>query len=64
MVMIGAYAGLTGAVGLQALNAAMEQSLPSYRRKLLDINVAALGAGHVHVPPGLHPAWDEMAAVA
>jgi 2-oxoglutarate ferredoxin oxidoreductase subunit gamma len=64
MVMIGAYAGLTGAVGLDALNAAMEQSLPSYRRKLLDTNVAALKAGHAHVPPGRHPAWDEMAAIA
>jgi Pyruvate/2-oxoacid:ferredoxin oxidoreductase gamma subunit len=61
MVMIGAYAGLTGAVGLDALNAAMEQSLPSYRRKLLDTNVAALGAGYAHVPLGRHPAWDKMA---
>jgi Pyruvate/2-oxoacid:ferredoxin oxidoreductase gamma subunit len=64
MVMIGAYAGLTGAVGIEALNAAMEQSLPSYRRKLLDTNVAALKAGYAHVPANRHPAWDEMAAVA
>jgi Pyruvate/2-oxoacid:ferredoxin oxidoreductase gamma subunit len=64
MVMIGAYAGLTGAVGLDALNAAMEQSLPSYRRKLLDTNVAALTAGYAHVPANRYPAWDEMAAVA
>ena len=64
MVMVGAYAGLTGAVSLEALNAAMEQSLPSYRRKLLDTNVAALSAGYAHAPPGRHPAWEEMAAVA
>jgi Pyruvate/2-oxoacid:ferredoxin oxidoreductase gamma subunit len=64
MVMIGAYARLTGAVGLDALAVAMEQSLPSYRRKLLDTNVAALKAGYAHVPANRHPAWDEMAAVA
>jgi Pyruvate/2-oxoacid:ferredoxin oxidoreductase gamma subunit len=64
MVMIGAYAGLTGAVGLDALNTAMEQSLPSYRRKLLDTNVAALRAGYAHMPANRHPAWGEMAAVA
>ena len=64
MVMIGAYARLTGAVSLDALDAAMEQSLPSYRRKLLDTNVAALSAGYAHVPANRHPAWDEVAAVA
>jgi Pyruvate/2-oxoacid:ferredoxin oxidoreductase gamma subunit len=61
MVMIGASAGLTGAVGIDALTQAMEQSLPSYRRKLLDTNVAALKAGHAQVPPSRHLAWDEMA---
>jgi Pyruvate/2-oxoacid:ferredoxin oxidoreductase gamma subunit len=61
MVMVGAYAGLTGAVGLDALNAAMEQSLPSYRRKLLDTNIAALKAGHAHVPANRHSAWEEIA---
>lgn len=64
IVMVGAYAGLTGAVGLEALTAAMEQSLPSYRRKHLDTNIAALKAGHAHFPSVRHPAWDNMAAVA
>ena len=64
MVMIGAYSGLTGAVALDSLVAALEQSLPSYRRKLLHTNVAALRAGYGHAPAGRHPAWDEMAAVA
>jgi Pyruvate/2-oxoacid:ferredoxin oxidoreductase gamma subunit len=64
MVMIGAYAGLTGAVSLDALATAMEQSLPSYRRKHLDTNVAALRAGYAHMPATLHPAWEDMAAVA
>jgi len=61
MVMIGAYAGLTGATSLEAMIAALEQSLPSYRRKLFDTNVAALKAGHAHVPANVHPAWEEMA---
>jgi Pyruvate/2-oxoacid:ferredoxin oxidoreductase gamma subunit len=64
MVMIGAYAGLTGATSLDAMIQALEQSLPSYRRKLFDTNVAALKAGHVHVPANLHLAWEETAAAA
>lgn len=64
LVMIGAYAGLTGATGLDALAAAMERSLPAYRRKHLGTNIAALKAGHAHVPPLLHPAWDDLQAVA
>ena len=64
IVMVGAYAGLTGAVSFDALAAAMEQSLPSYRRKHLDTNVAALRAGYAHVPAILHAAWEDMAEVA
>jgi Pyruvate/2-oxoacid:ferredoxin oxidoreductase gamma subunit len=62
IVMVGAYAGLTGAVGMDALAAAMEQSLPSYRRKLLDTNIAALKAGHAYFPTVRHPAWEKVAA--
>jgi Pyruvate/2-oxoacid:ferredoxin oxidoreductase gamma subunit len=64
MVMIGAYAGLTGATSLDAMIQALEQALPSYRRKLFDTNVAALKAGHAHMPADLHRAWEDMAAVA
>jgi Pyruvate/2-oxoacid:ferredoxin oxidoreductase gamma subunit len=64
MVMIGAYAGLTGATSLDAMIQALEQSLPSYRRKLFDTNVSALRAGHGHLPTNRHPAWENMAAVA
>lgn len=62
MVMVGAYAGLTGAVGIDALESAMEQSLPSYRRKLLDVNVAALRAGHARYLSARRPAWELAAA--
>ena len=64
MVMIGAYAGLTGAAALEALTEALRQSLPSYRAKLFDINVAALRAGHAGVPADRPPAWHETAAAA
>jgi len=57
MVMIGAYGGMTDAVGIDALCAAVEQSLPAYRRKLLDTNVAALRAGYAHGRPVRHAAW-------
>jgi 2-oxoglutarate ferredoxin oxidoreductase subunit gamma len=62
MVMVGAYAGLTGAVGIDALNSAMEQSLPSYRRKLLDVNVAALSAGYARYLSARRAAWELVAA--
>jgi hypothetical protein len=35
----------------------MEQSLPSYRRKLLDVNVAALRAGYARYLSARQPAW-------
>jgi Pyruvate/2-oxoacid:ferredoxin oxidoreductase gamma subunit len=58
LVMIGAYAGLTGAVAIDSLTAAMEESLPSYRRKHLDTNIAALRAGHARYPSIRASAWE------
>jgi Pyruvate/2-oxoacid:ferredoxin oxidoreductase gamma subunit len=58
MVMIGAYAGATGAVGIGTLERAMEQSLPSYRLQLLEVNVAALRAGYARFVAVGHPAWE------
>jgi 2-oxoglutarate ferredoxin oxidoreductase subunit gamma len=63
IVMVGAYSGLTGAVGIESLEAAMAESLPSYRRKLLDVNVAALRAGYARYLSVRRPAWD-LAEVA
>jgi Pyruvate/2-oxoacid:ferredoxin oxidoreductase gamma subunit len=60
MVMIGAYAGATGAVSVGALEQAIEQSLPSYRRQLLEVNVAALRAGHARFLSIGRPAWEAM----
>ena len=45
MVMTGAYAHVTGLVGLASLEAAVATSLPSYRSKHVELNVEALRAG-------------------
>ena len=45
MVMAGAYARVTGLVGIDALEGAVTASLPSYRTKHVELNVAALRAG-------------------
>lgn len=57
MVMIGAYAALTGAVALQTLQEAIAQSLPSYRRQHLASNLALLAAGYARFPQVAEPAW-------
>ncbi|MGH0033609.1 MAG: 2-oxoacid:acceptor oxidoreductase family protein [Myxococcota bacterium] len=65
MVMLGAFAGLTGMVGLAALDAALEESIPSYRTQHLEVNRKALRAGFEAVPEGAVPAWNgERAAGA
>lgn len=58
MVMLGAYAAVTGLVGLSSLCAALEASLPPYRTHHARANVAALSAGHDAVPPGTVPARE------
>ena len=45
MVMTGAYARVTSLVALESLEAAVAASLPSYRTKHVELNVAALRAG-------------------
>jgi Pyruvate/2-oxoacid:ferredoxin oxidoreductase gamma subunit len=49
MVMVGAYAGLTGLVGLDAVIGGMRESIPAYRSQHIDANEAALCAGYEHV---------------
>jgi 2-oxoglutarate ferredoxin oxidoreductase subunit gamma len=45
MVMTGAYVKRTGLVSLASLEAAVVESLPSYRTKHVELNVAALRTG-------------------
>jgi hypothetical protein len=44
-------------VALDTLVAAMEESLPSYRREHAAKNAEALRAGFAAAPAGLAPAW-------
>ena len=58
MVMIGAYAGATGIVGVEALAGAVAESLPPYRKQLAEVNVAAIRAGYETGPRDVAPAWE------
>jgi Pyruvate/2-oxoacid:ferredoxin oxidoreductase gamma subunit len=62
MVMIGAYAAVTGMVGLPALEQAVADSLPSYRQNHVALNVEALRAGFAAAPENAAPAWTAVAA--
>ena len=57
MVLTGAYAAATGLVSLDALAEGISASLPSYRQKTVDVNVAALRAGFETAPRDLATAW-------
>ncbi len=62
MVLLGALAATTGLVGLESLKAAVGRCLPPYRRGHVDVNIAALDAGHSAVAAGSHPAWKQPVA--
>ena len=64
MVATGAYVALTELIGLDSAIAAMEESLPSYRRQHAEGNAAALRAGAALVEPLRAPAWPAAAAAA
>jgi 2-oxoacid:acceptor oxidoreductase gamma subunit (pyruvate/2-ketoisovalerate family) len=57
MVLIGAFARITGIVGLEALRSAMRDCVPSYRRQHVEMNERALDAGFASAPAGAAPAW-------
>ena len=59
MVMIGAYAALTGIVSLRGLADAVADALPPYRQQHVALNVAALEAGFAAVDRDTAPAWPE-----
>ena len=57
MVLVGAYAAATGLVAIERLADAISESLPSYRQKTVDVNVAAVRAGFEAAPRDLVAAW-------
>lgn len=64
MVMTGAYVGITGLVGLDAVLEAMRQSIPPYRRQHVAANDEAIRAGFGAVDHLAFPAWAQEAARA
>ncbi|HEX5616381.1 MAG TPA: 2-oxoacid:acceptor oxidoreductase family protein, partial [Acidimicrobiia bacterium] len=62
MVMAGAYVGITGLVGVDALVDAMRASLPPYRRQHIEANERAIRAGLELVDGMTHPAWAHVEA--
>ena len=56
MVLVAAHARITGLVGLEALVAGMQESVPPYRRQHVEANEKALRAGFEAAAPSA-PAW-------
>ena len=61
-VLLGAYAGITGVVGFDALVGAMRQLVPPYRRQHLEANESAIRTGMETVPAAAAPLWEGVAA--
>ena len=61
LVLLAAYCGLTGMVPLDALQTAMREAVPPYRREALDANARALDAGFGALPTLQVPAWADAA---
>jgi Pyruvate/2-oxoacid:ferredoxin oxidoreductase gamma subunit len=64
LVLVGAYASLTGLVRFEALCAGLEASLPERRRQHRDSNQRALRAGFDAVPSRAEPAWPRAERAA
>jgi Pyruvate/2-oxoacid:ferredoxin oxidoreductase gamma subunit len=64
MVLVGAYVGVTGLVGLDATVDAMRESIPPYRQQHIAANEVAIRAGFDVVEHLAFPAWEQEAARA
>jgi Pyruvate/2-oxoacid:ferredoxin oxidoreductase gamma subunit len=64
MVVLGALAGATGIVGLEALEAATAEVLPPYRRQHAAANAAAVRSGYSRPGGRVADAWPAVAAEA
>jgi 2-oxoacid:acceptor oxidoreductase gamma subunit (pyruvate/2-ketoisovalerate family) len=58
MLLIGAFARITGIVRLDSLLTAMRACVPSYRRQHVEMNERALRAGFESAPGDAAPAWQ------
>ncbi len=59
MVLIAAYASLSGIVKLESLIQEMTQSLPSYRQQHVQLNERTLRAGYQALDANLAPCWSQ-----
>jgi Pyruvate/2-oxoacid:ferredoxin oxidoreductase gamma subunit len=57
MVLLGAFAAITGLVTLDGLHAGMRESVPAYRRQHVERNEQALTVGFGAAEPLAVPAW-------
>jgi Pyruvate/2-oxoacid:ferredoxin oxidoreductase gamma subunit len=64
LVLVGAYASVTGLVAFDALVAGLLASLPERRRQHREQNERALRAGFDALPPGAEPAWPSRERAA
>jgi Pyruvate/2-oxoacid:ferredoxin oxidoreductase gamma subunit len=64
MVMTGAYVGITGLVGIDAVVEGMRASIPPYRSQHIAANEEAIRAGYAHVEQLAVPAWEHEVASA
>jgi Pyruvate/2-oxoacid:ferredoxin oxidoreductase gamma subunit len=62
MVLVGAYCALTGTAGLDALTAAMSESIPPYRCQLIELNERALRSGWGALPRAAAPHFEAAGA--
>jgi 2-oxoglutarate ferredoxin oxidoreductase subunit gamma len=58
-VLLGAFAVLTGLVGIGSVIDSMRQLVPSYRVQHVEANQRAIEAGAALLPPNAAPAWNE-----
>ena len=61
LVLLSAFCGASGLVGLASLIDAMEQAIPPYRSQHIATNRRALEAGHVALPDAGVKAWPAAA---
>ena len=62
-VLLGAFAAITGLVGVESVVGAMRQLVPAYRAQHLAANERAIAAGAASVPALAAPAWPDRAGV-
>jgi 2-oxoglutarate ferredoxin oxidoreductase subunit gamma len=64
LVLVGAYASVTGLVALDSLITGLDESLPERRRQHRELNDRALRAGFAALSAGSAPAWPRKERAA